>query len=953
MPQLKRPGIKRLLARLTGPVRRAIVAYLMQLGVGFLEKPSLRGFAGTIETALRSFDLAIRIVDQESELQTLAKLWQLMGIALSGRMKGDPAENLEFSIQYLIASLQVFTKTDHPIEWALTQLNLSVVYQSRLKDNRADNFERAMECATAALTVFSTDATPTEWAATKVAFGGAYLNRIRGERNDNLERAIQCFLEAQKIMTRESDPFSWAINMLNTGCAHYLLADSEHYESALHYLSLALEVLTRAHYPVAWAKAQVNLSAVYSDLFYGDREENLDRAIHHGSQALSVLTRQLLPFEWATTQSILGHAYLARTRGGRDSNWREAIRCLQFAQEILTLQDYPERWAAIQNTFGRAYSERPDDEQTFKPDLAIQHFKDALRVFDPKILPDPYRLVNRNLASVLFAQRNWGAALDSYHCAIETGDSLREAAFSDSGRRFEVAQNADIHGRAAYCLARLGLFGEALELLERGKTQVLADALALTDVPMELEHDTQGQELAAALRALRQAEYELFLATTGSMRHNLLDLSDALRQSRARLMERYAELTREKPGSPFAHLNPSEILSVIPPGGALVAPVITEHGCMVFVIPHGVVAIDAGHILWIDELTDVALQNLLRGTEDMPGWLRFYADYHDTGNRTTWKDTVEATGQALWSILIGPIHGRLRALGVAQGATILWMPSGGLQLLPVQAAWRWTDGSKRAWLDDHIVVVTPSARVARNAHRRVFERKGQECLAVGVSVYTEASRLENAVPEATTVARLFQTTALCDAAVTKEAIRKGLAEANYIHFACHGEFRRDEPRKSALLLSEGQSLSLAEIVGTTRLDQALLVTLSACETGISDVRRSSDEFLGLPAGFLEAGAAVVVGSLWLVDDRSTALLMERFYHNHLEKGMTLPAALREAQLWLRDATVRELGEHYKTLIRMSSEQAFLAHHDLVARWSPDDRPYQSPYYWAAYTYNGG
>lgn len=60
-----------------------------------------------------------------------------------------------------------------------------------------------------------------------------------------------------------------------------------------------------------------------------------------------------------------------------------------------------------------------------------------------------------------------------------------------------------------------------------------------------------------------------------------------------------------------------------------------------------------------------------------------------------------------------------------------------------------------------------------------------------------------------------------------------------------------------------------------------LVTLSACETGITDIRQSPDEFLGLQAGLLQAGAPTVVSTLWPVDDLSTMLLMERFYQNLL------------------------------------------------------------------------
>jgi CHAT domain-containing protein len=56
-----------------------------------------------------------------------------------------------------------------------------------------------------------------------------------------------------------------------------------------------------------------------------------------------------------------------------------------------------------------------------------------------------------------------------------------------------------------------------------------------------------------------------------------------------------------------------------------------------------------------------------------------------------------------------------------------------------------------------------------------------------------------------------------------------------------------------------------------------------------------DELLGMLRAFLYAGAASVLLSLWTVEDRSTAQLMETFY-GKLADGCTKGAALRQAQL---------------------------------------------------------
>jgi CHAT domain-containing protein len=61
--------------------------------------------------------------------------------------------------------------------------------------------------------------------------------------------------------------------------------------------------------------------------------------------------------------------------------------------------------------------------------------------------------------------------------------------------------------------------------------------------------------------------------------------------------------------------------------------------------------------------------------------------------------------------------------------------------------------------------------------------------------------------------------------------------------------------------------------------------------------------VGLTQGFMYAGSARVVASLWSVDDRATAELMKRFYQGILGKGLTPATALRVAQV----AMLKEKG----------------------------------------------
>ena len=131
--------------------------------------------------------------------------------------------------------------------------------------------------------------------------------------------------------------------------------------------------------------------------------------------------------------------------------------------------------------------------------------------------------------------------------------------------------------------------------------------------------------------------------------------------------------------------------------------------------------------------------------------------------------------------------------------------------------------------------------------------------------------------------------------------------------------------------------------------------------------------IGLPAGFLQAGIPAVIGTLWPVNDRSTALLVTRFYELllHGDTAGGLPPqrpihALHQAQQWLRTvdnaALAAYLDRHQELMAAPAGEEnrmSWLLIRDerrrvrnAIEQGNRQDRPYQAPYHWAAFAYFG-
>ncbi len=215
--------------------------------------------------------------------------------------------------------------------------------------------------------------------------------------------------------------------------------------------------------------------------------------------------------------------------------------------------------------------------------------------------------------------------------------------------------------------------------------------------------------------------------------------------------------------------------------------------------------------------------------------------------------------------------------------------------------------------------------------------------------------LGNTLEEANKIKAIFPNTKIISGKQATEAVIKQLQAPSILHLATHGFFVPDqqdnmetrntnmETRLIASLRLENpllrSGLALAGINNRTKalsntndgvltalevaglnLRGTQLVVLSACETGLGDIK-VGDGLYGLRRALVIAGSQSQVLSLWVVSDAGTKDLMVKYYQN-LKAGKGRHEALREAQMELLKTPGYEHPYYWASFVPSGDWSAF-------------------------------
>lgn len=716
-----------------------------------------------------------------------------------------------------------------------------------------------------------------DWAAVAGNLAHAVSRRASGDPNDNWARAHDLLRRACAV-DPEADPHAWAVNHTNLG----LLLSERPGGSDVDDLTAAIELIRAGasrRSPdddlLDWAYSQLNLGFLHRR-----RGRPSDNATAEGlfREALDRLTPAVDRRIWAFLQLNVGE--LLTGAGSREATAR-ALDAARAGLEATPPLEDPELRARLLWLTARNIGVR---------EQALQLRVQALASLVPELQPELFLQIGAEVAEAAESADDWDAAAGTYERMLIAFELLFDAQLTAQGRRRTREQWPRLPRWAAYALARVGRDEQAVQAIEQGRARELT--LSTSRATVELD---ELRQLDPALAGRYQDSLRAYAAT--ALKTNRLQEAPAARalSGVATDLQEAVESIRSVPGHEqfLRPLSPGDLLDAA--GGLPVAYLVTAPaGSCVLTLRSGEHGRPAVGAIQVPEVTG----------RSVAGLVLFDVDRHLPGILAPDRQGRQTALSRLSELrpLVEPVAALLRSVGVGK---VVVVPTGLLGAVPLHAI---PVTAGRVLDDEGEIHLAPSVAGYGACRRRAALKRTAHLVGIADTDPLRplpASRIElNFVEDL--FGRFETPSTRTGSSATRQWFLDEAATASHLHLACHGSSSLDAHFGGELALGDGV-LTMTDL-NETRLAHCRLAVASACESGHYDTALSPDEFLGLPAGFLQAGAACVVASLWNVDDKATAILMMRFYEL-LAAGpdstrQAPVAALREARLWMRNLTAR-------------------------------------------------
>ncbi|MEU2712963.1 CHAT domain-containing protein [Streptomyces sp. NPDC007205] len=861
-----------------------------------------------IPLAREALELAGHLGEEEVETELAARLGERLVVAVRTGFAADLSEALR------LLELAPTRLPEGTLQWVEVANNLAAAQHLRDDGDRLECWEAARDLLARA-TALDRRTHSEFWARVQTNYGLLLAERPGGDRTD-LTLGISHVRAGLEERSPERNRVDWAYSLINLGLLLYRRAEPGDVEQAEQCYRDALHRLRPDDEPVLWSQLQCNLA----DLLL-----SRDPADPRGAR------------EAAT--AVL--AYDAAHPGLLDTS-----RVTWLLAQTADLLDGP----------GSAES--------------VRLRRATLAAVPPHVSPSLHLAVAREVLDALAAAEDWGGAADVASDLLSAVHALYDAQVTAAGRRSVLAQANGIARRTAFLLARAGRPERAVEAIERGlacELSVVAGRDAVDLEALERADPVLADRYRRARERYRSLVAEAPAAPAGDTAAGLVAAAQTQTQTQAaaeRGVRTVVEEIREIPGFE-GFLRTTRLTDIVRAAGGMPLAYLVNApwGSCVLVIPRGAHALESGdgrtgvtpaeplvRALFVPEVTSTTIVHMLALDPEGTGAGLLLVQQAGALKRRRQLPSALDRLRGL-APLLRPLA-ELLAQDPRHEAVVV--PTGLLGHVPLHAVplAPGTDGLLddlgTLTLDDlGTLTLAPSAG-AYAASRAAGTRPPKPVPRL-VAVTDPDGSLPGARSEFAEIQALFGPSGETVQAMGSEAtvgwLLDRLAEASHVHLSCHG---------SADLGGRGGSLALhdgpldMDTLVRHQLPYCRLVVAGACQSGHYEIVEAPDEFIGLPAGFLQAGAACAITSLWQVNDLATALLMTRLYELLAPTGPTPgeppTSALRLARTWLRRLTWDGLAAYtaaHPHLAALTGRYAQPTH-------DRDARPFVSPVHWAAF-----
>ncbi len=910
---------------------------------------------GEKQKALDYYSQALSIYRQVGDLRGEATT--LLYIGSVHYDLGEKQKALEFYNQALTIDRQIGNRG---IE-AMTLTNIGAVYSDLGEKQKALDFYNQ------ALPIYRQVGDSGSEATTLSNMGNVYAEL--GEK----QKALNYYSQALPIRRQVGDRGGEAMTLNNIGGVYAELGEMQ---KALDYLSQARSIYRQMGDRGTEAATLQNIGGVYSEL------GEMQKALETYSQALPIQREAGDRGGEAGTLTSMGYVY---------SGLGEKQKALEFYNQALTIDrqignrgieamtltnigavysDLGEKQKALDYhsqalPIERAVGDRGGEANTLRniglvySDLgekqkALEYYSQALplanAVDDPILEAMTFYQLELNQKAtqpgpVIFYGKQSVNLMQRVRGNIEGLDKDLQKSF--------LASNEQIYRDLADLLIKQGRLREALEVLNLLKEHEYSDYsggsasdefTTLTGTPAEKQANEQYQKLIAQFASLddQWTTLQRIISRTPEQEKQYQLTTDQLEQAKKGLSDYFAHLDVLFGANSEASKQTADVGGEVGQLQQTIAKLSNTVGIFTLVTK------DRIRLIVITATATKAHEAEIQEPE-----LDAAVSEFGQALRSPMQNPKPPASK-LYKLLIDPVREDLQNAGAT---TIVWSLDGVLRYVPISALY---DGKHYLVEKYNSVTITPASIAHLDEKPDV---KNLTVAAMGISQQYEQGlpALPAVAGELNRVVRdplvegangVLPGTILLNEQFTEKAMEAQLGGHHaVVHIASHFVFRSGDGSQSYLLLAGkdkqegGYHLTVSDFRENKDLPlrSTELLTLSACETGVTGKTSDGRDVDGLGMTAQRKGARAVISSLWSVNDASTGQLMGDFYKRWADGAgnVTKVEALRQAQLDLLLGRVKPLGG--------TEDRGFS---QVKRREDALQAGYTHPYYWAPFVLMG-